>query len=147
MSSTIKEQMEKLSQQYKAREAIYHDAAVKCGLSDSVFWIFYALCEAEREYTQNDLCNEWFCPKQTVNSAISTLVKNGYVYLEVVPGTRNRKIIRLTEAGKQFSQQNVQAFIESERRAFSRLTEQERQTYLALEDKHLSLLREETENL
>lgn len=145
MNQTSKEQMGLLNQQYKALDSIYHNVAVKFGLSDSIFWIFYALCESGQEYTQNDLCNDWFYPKQTVNSAISKLVTDGYVWLETVPGTRNRKIVRLTDAGKRFSEQNVQVLMEAEQRAFGRLTQQERQTYLALMGKHLSFLREETE--
>lgn len=147
MIGNNKEQLVRLNQQFKAFDALYHDVAAKFELSDSAFWILYALCESEREFTQNDLCDDWFYPKQTVNSAISNLVKSGYVRLEVVPGTRNRKIIRLTDAGYQFSQQNVQALMKSEQRAFDQLTEQERQTYLALTDKHLSLLRKEIEKL
>lgn len=147
MSGENKGQMEILNQQYKAFDAIYHDVAVKFGLSDSVFWILYTLCEAEFEYTQNDLANQWHSPKQTVNSAINSLVKSGHVQLEIVPGTRNSKIIRLTDEGIHFTQKTIQPFLKAEKKAFERLSESDRRMYLDLSQKHLTYLKEEVDQI
>lgn len=47
----------------------------------------------QEEYSQQDICNAWSLSKQTVNSIVSNMVKKGYVYLEMVPGSKNRKFI------------------------------------------------------
>lgn len=47
-----------------------------------------------------DFPSEWFCPIQTVNSAVNKLVKNEFVVLEVIPDTKNRKKVVLTEKGR-----------------------------------------------
>lgn len=51
-----------------------------------------------------------------------------FVLLEVVSGTHNRKIIRLTEAGKAYGQTIVQHIFEAEQRTIARMSEKERQT-------------------
>lgn len=147
MPENIRKQLELINQQHKETDAIYHNAAVRFGLSDCVLWILYALCESECEYTQNDLCNEWFYPKQTINSAINNLVKCGYVSLENIPGTRNSKNVRLTDEGKSFSEKNIQSLLRAEQKAFGRLSEQERRTFLELSEKHIGFLKEEVEKI
>ena len=85
----------------------------------------------------------WSLPKQTVNSVISNLKKKGYVFLETVPKTRNLKIIRLTKAGKTFGEDTVMRIFEAEQRTFSKMLENERQIFISLLGKYITLLREE----
>lgn len=40
------------------------------GLSDCTFWILYALRENNARLTQSEICNFFYQPKQTVNSAL-----------------------------------------------------------------------------
>ena len=74
---TVSEQIETLNQHLKETDAIYHSAAVRFGLSDSAFWILYAIADSQRTYTQNELCGAWSYSKQTVNSAIQSLIRQG----------------------------------------------------------------------
>ena len=37
---------------YKRNEKMYHDIAVKLGISDTVFWIFHSICEYGDTFTQ-----------------------------------------------------------------------------------------------
>jgi len=143
MNEDIKKQLEILNQQEKELTSIYRHAAIKYGISDSEFWVWYALLVMGGEYSQQNICDMWSLPKQTVNSVIANLTKKGYVFLETVPGTRNRKIIRLTEAGKKFGEEKVMHIYEAEQRAIAKMTEQERQTYIELLGKYITLLREE----
>lgn len=142
---TVSEQIEALNQHLKETDAVYHNAAVRFGLSDSAFWILYAISDSRRTYTQNELCSDWSYSKQTVNSAIQSLVRQGYVELEAVSGTRNSKTVRLTEAGKAFSAKTVQRLWEADQKAFGRLSEQEREAFLTLSEKYLMLFREEAD--
>ncbi|MDR0923053.1 MAG: MarR family transcriptional regulator [Hungatella sp.] len=143
MIEQIKKQLEILNQQEKELTAIYHSAAIKFGISDSEFWVWYSLLVLGGEYSQQNICDMWSLPKQTVNSVITNLTKKGYVFLETVPGTRNRKIIRLTEEGKRFGEDRVLHIYEAEQRAIEKMPEQELRTYIALMGKYIALLREE----
>lgn len=143
MSDTIKNQLEVLKQQEKELSSLYRHIAVKFGISDSEFWVLYALMVSEGEYTQQKISRLWYLPKQTVNSVIANLTKKGYVYLETVPGARNRKIIRLTEAGKEFSEKNVLNTYKAEQRAIAKMSEDERETCIKIFGKYIDLLREE----
>lgn len=143
MNEQIKKQQGILNQQEKELTAIYHSAAIKYGISDSELWVWYALLVWGGEYSQQDICDIWSLPKQTVNSVITNLIKKGYVFLETVPGTRNRKIIRLTEAGKAFGENRVLHIYEAETRAIEKMPEQELKTFIALMGKYITLLREE----
>ena len=51
-------------------------------LTDTMFYIFYALAEDYRPLDQHRLCTDWNLPKQTVNSAVANLIQKGLVYLE-----------------------------------------------------------------
>lgn len=144
---SIKEELEALYQQLKEKDAIYHDAALGFGLSDTAFLVLYVLTDSEREYTQFDLSNEWSLPKQTVNTAVIGLMKQGYVTLETISGTRNRKKICLTEKGKSIVEDDFVQLYEAEQKALARLTAQERRTYVELGRKHLAFLREETQKV
>ena len=60
--------------------SLYHEAAVKIGVSDTVLDILYVLCEQEGQCLQSDIFRLTGISRQTINSAI-------------------RKLERLSEAG------------------------------------------------
>lgn len=135
----------RINHQYRVMDAIYHDMATGLGLSDSVLYILYSLAEEDRLVTQNELVQEWSLPKQTVNTAVSNLARQGLVYLETASG--KRKVIRLTEQGRRLVSQKICPVMDAECRAFARLTEEERKTYLALMERHTAYLREEAQHV
>lgn len=63
--------------------------------------ILYFASDEETVLTQQEICNACFLPKQTVNTAIAGLAQKGLVELELIPGTRNKKRILLTDAGRE----------------------------------------------
>lgn len=143
MEALIKGQLEILNQQIKELTGIYHQAAVRLGVSDNEFWVWYTLLVMREEYSQQDICDLWSLPKQTVNSVVANLVKKNFVALEVVPGTRNRKIVRLTKEGKEYGESIVSPILRTEQRAIGGMSEQERQVCISLLDKYIKLLKEE----
>ena len=147
MGDTIQEQLEAVNRYYKEMDEIYHNLAGRVGLSDTSLWVLYALCASSQTYTQYDLCTEWFYPKQTVNSAINHLVRDGFIELEPIKGTRNRKAVHLTDAGKNFCKDTVLPLIQAEQRCFERFTAEERATLLLLQKKQLTFFKEETKLL
>lgn len=79
-SHTAKELNLKFNQLYRRQCNLYHTYAAACHLSDTAFSILYCLCETEADehttpFTQHELAELCSLPRQTVNSAISGLVK------------------------------------------------------------------------
>lgn len=143
MEENLNQQLQTLNRLYKESEEIYRGLADRFGLSTTAFWIVYAISHAEQPYTQNDICNEWFYPVQTINSAVSSLVKKGLILLEAIPGTRNRKKILLTEEGRRLAELTVSKVDEIEKNAFLLFSAKERETYITLFKRHLENLRKE----
>lgn len=143
MKEQTKQQLENLNQQIKELSGIYHQAAVRLGISDNEFWVWYTVFVMGEEYSQQDICEIWSLPKQTVNSVVMNMVKRGFIKLEVVPGTRNRKLLRLTDNGKSYGEAVVRPIFEAEYRTIARLTEEERQLCISLLNKYIRYLREE----
>lgn len=143
MDANLERQLNQLNRLYKESEEIYRGLASHFGLSDTAFWILYAITHADGPCTQNDLCQAWFYPVQTINSAVAKLRKKGLVYLEVIPGTRNRKMILLTKRGEEFAERVISRVDEMETQAFLQFSEAEREVYLTLFQRHLENLRKE----
>lgn len=148
MNENFKEQLEIMNQQTKELASLYQKAASnKAGKSVNEFWIWYALLILGGEYSQQDICDTWSLPKQTVNTIVTNLVKKGYVTLEVVPGTRNRKIIRVTDEGKEYGESIVMPVYEAEVSALQQISEQERTIFISMLGKYINLLKKEIDNL
>lgn len=125
-------------------EALYRDAAAFFGISPTAAWLLYTLMDADGELIQQDLCAKWNFPKQTINSCIHNLRRDGYLTLSVIPGTRNRKRIRLTEQGQALVDRTTRLLAQAEERAAAHLSEEERVQYLSLSAKFYHALLEET---
>lgn len=142
---TITDFIRRIEQQQKEQDHIYHNAAVRYGLSDTGMWVLYNVYTASDTITQQELCRQCFFPKQTVNTAIARLIKSGCMTLEAIPGTRNQKKILLTAKGAELAGKTVGHLIEAEERAYAALTPEELQTYLDMTTRLTAALREETE--
>lgn len=146
MEQELKKTFEVINQQIKELTAIYHQAVSRYGISDNEFWVWYALLAMDGEQSQQSICEMWSLPKQTVNSVVSVMMKNGHIYLETIPGTRNKKVIRLTEAGRKYGEAAVMCIHGAEQRAVEKLSLQERQFCTVLLAKYITFMREELEN-
>lgn len=143
MKNTIKDQLEIMNQQIKEVTSIYHAAAARLGISDGEFWVLYALLVPGGEYSQQDICDMWSLPKQTVNSVVLGMKKKGYIYLEAVPGTRNRKIIRLSDSGKEYGENIIFKIYNAEQKTIAKMTAAERRTCIDLMGKYINFLKVE----
>lgn len=143
MDDRLQQQLQVLNRLYKESDHIYSGLASKLGMTDTAFWVLYAIAHSTEPMTQNDLCNDFFFPVQTINSAINNLRKNGLLELQVIPGTRNRKAILLTEKGKAFVTNTINKADEIEKNAFLRFNEEERELYLSLFKRHIEYLKNE----
>ncbi len=131
------------NQLYKEMDEIYHQYAKRQGISDTALWLLYSLYEDGAGYTQRELCSAWHYPPQTINSALKSLVNQGYIQLKPVEGNQKNKRIVLTEAGNEMMQEIISPLIQAEKRTFQRLEKSERDTLLSLTHKYVSLLKGE----
>ena len=124
----------------KELDDLYHEVALKMGISDSAFSIFYILHELGDGCLQKDICYEIFANKQTVHSSIRKLEQGGYLYLK--QGRGRDKHIFLTEAGKQFVQTHIVPVVQKENDAFMNLAPEEQNELLRLVQKYIKSLKE-----
>lgn len=143
MDKTIKDQIDTINQRLKELNSLYHIAAIKSDITDGEISIWSALLESDGVYSQQDISDLLFLPKQTVNSIISNLVKKGFVYLEHVSGTRNRKVICLTEAGRDYGESKVRWIFQAEERALEQTDPEQVQACIEMIEKYISNLKRE----
>lgn len=142
----LQEQLQMLNRLYKESDRVYNDLASKLGMTTTAFWVFYAILHSEKPLTQNDLCSEFFFPAQTINSTVGKLLKEGLIELEVIPGTRNKKKIILTDKGRNLADETIGKTDEIEENAFLRFTNEERETYISLFKRHIEYLKNEVDS-
>lgn len=143
MDDRLQQQLQVFNRLYKESDHIYSSLASKLGMTDTTFWVLYAIVHSEQALTQNDLCSDFFFPVQTIHSAINNLRGDGLVELQVIPGTRNRKTILLTEKGKDFVADTINKADEIVKNAFLCFNEEEREQYLSLFKRHIEYLKSE----
>lgn len=128
----------------KENDEIYHKDARKIGISDCAFLIFYIMREENGIVTQSTVCDAFYQPKQTVNSALKKLEREGYIELGTIAGGRSKQI-NFTKKGKKFAEETIDKVIASEQKALSGLTLKEQETFLSLFRKFTKLLKENVE--
>lgn len=131
MDRSIQEQIVQFNRLFKRYDDIYRSAAKKFDMPELALWILYTLREKD-ECTQKDLVDMLLQPKQSIHSALRTLVKDGYVVLEYPENNRRSKYIRLTEKGTVLAEDTADEIICAENNAFLSLTDEERRTILNL---------------
>lgn len=129
---------------YKENNEIYHRLARHFGLSDTAFWILYTLREMGGSVSQSQLCGELFLSKQTIHSALKQLEQGGFLQLENLPNNRKNKLVRVTPRGEQLLCQVADPVFAMEERTFLRLSPQQRQALLELDEALLNALRQES---
>jgi DNA-binding MarR family transcriptional regulator len=81
--------------------------------------------------------------KQTVNSAVSKLVKNGMLTLSTTNGNSKNKILMLTPEGREFAQRTVNQLLEAELKAAKKFGSKKLSSFCKLRDEYYgTLLRE-----
>ncbi len=140
MNSGIRKILSDYNSLIKENDSIYRAAAKRYGISEAAFWILYMIRESGEDFTQNRICSEIHIPKQTVNSALYSLIKDGYICLEQMSDRRSKKII-LTDKGKALAESTVDTVIEAECEAFAGLEASERKEFIGIFDKYTELFK------
>ena len=126
-------------------DSLYHQAALKLGLPDSVMMVLYLLYEKDGSYPLNEIRKETNISKQTLNSAIRKLESEDIVYLKQTSG--REKTVCLTEKGKNYTSCTITRLYNAECNAFQDWTEAEIRQYLYLMDKYNRDFRKQIETM
>lgn len=145
MNHDITKQVETLYRQVNEISSIYHSAVSRTGISDNEFWVWYSLIAVEGERTQQSICVAWSLSKQTVNTIVRHMTEQGYAVLEPIPGTRNRKAIRLTEAGEAYGRSIIDPVRRVEKSAFERMDAGDLDACITAQERFIRVMKEELE--
>ena len=137
----IREKFNQISRWDNEIDEYYHRIAVNIGISDTAFRILYAISETDEKLTQITLGERLCLPKQTINSAIIKLQKDGYIDLEQLKTARNIKSVSLTEKGQDFCKKHIIPVLQMEERAYSVFTDDELQQFISFYEKQFHILK------
>ena len=139
MEGYTTKEMKRLNYLISETDAVYHEAYLKLGLSDSEGQILYTICNNGDSCPLSEICRLSGISKQTVNSALRKLEREGLVYLETYVG--RRKMVCLTEQGKVRAEQTVVRLIGIENGILDSWSGEELALYLKLTERYLEELR------
>ena len=128
---------------FSEAQAVYHEYAVRQGISDSVSSILYAIffrggcCPIAR------LCMDTGLSKQTIHSALQKLEREKLLYLEALDG--KAKQAHLTDSGMRYAAAKVQPLMEMEDSILCSWQEEELDQYIRLTERFLKTLKEKVE--
>lgn len=126
-------------------DEVYHDLAVRQGFSDSTMSILYELADHDGRCLLSDLIRLSCMSKQTANSALRKLEKEGILYLE--PAGGRAKQVCLTPKGFAVTRETVEKIIDMENRIYASWSPEEWNLYIALTERYLRQLREEMKEI
>lgn len=126
-------------------DAAYHESSFRLGVSDSVLRILYTICDEGESCPLTDISRKTGLCKQTVNSAVHKLEKDGIVFLEAADG--KSKNVCLTEKGVSFSQKTVTKIMDIENDIFASWESSDVEKYLELTEKYLRALKDKINTL
>lgn len=145
MKTTTSQSIKRFNHLSSEIGAVYHAASLKLGLSDSVMQILYTICDSGGSCPLSDVCRLTGMAKQTVNSAIRNLERDGIVCLRAV--NAKSKMVRLTERGSANAENTVAKIIRAENEIFDSWSKQDVDQYLLLTERYLKAIHMKTEEL
>ena len=125
--------------------ALYHEAAVKAGISDSIQNILYVICENGTSCLQSEISKLTGISRQTINSAIRKLEKEDIVYLK--QGKGKNTIVCLTQKGEKYASEKIKPLLEIENMIWQEWTPEEQREYLRLTEKYRDALKKHFETM
>lgn len=132
---------EALDSFWREQNQLYRDVATSFGISESAFDILYAIYLAgESGISQRDICVQMCIGKQTVNSSIHKLEREGVVVLESGPGRRGL-LAHLTPVGLELAERTIVPMIEAELAALREFDDRELELALLLGRRYTDALR------
>lgn len=117
---------------------LYHQIAIKQGLSDSAFMILRAILVIGEGCTQTNIYQSICINKQTINTAINNLNKNKIIYFENGKGRENK--IYLTNKGKKIIKDKIIPVDKMEQEIVDEFSKEEYDLFLNLANRYINKL-------
>lgn len=145
MNTNISKEIRRLNHIISETDAVYHEIALKIGLTDSAMGILYTIYMHGESCPLQEICRFSCISKQTINSAMRKLESNNIVYLE--QKNKKNKIVYLTEKGKQLAENTVSKIIKAENEIFASWAKEDIEKYLSLSEMYLNMLKEKSNHI
>ena len=126
-------------------QGVYHEMFLKLGLSDSAMDILYTICDNGDSCLLQDICRRSGLSKQTINSALRKLEREGIVYSEQA-GVKGKNVC-LTEKGKELAGDTAVRVIEAENGILASWPEEDVKRYLELTERFLVGIKEKAKEI
>lgn len=121
---------------YKETDEIYGKLAHFFGMTSTAFWLLYFIRE-KNHCTQSEIASRLSIPKQTVNSSLKRLEKDGFIRLEADSDNHRNKLLSFTEKGEELAKSTIDRVFELEISAFSRFDDEEADMFWRLPESTL----------
>lgn len=145
MIKSISREMKRYNYLISEIDSTYHEIAIKFGLSDSAMSILYAICDNGEGCLLHEICFYTGISKQTINSALRKLEKEGVVYLK--PFDAKSKKVYLTEKGRELAEKTAVRILWMEDEIFESWEKEDVEKYLELTERYLLHLKEKMDEL
>lgn len=139
MKYVLSDKIRRLNKLMNEIDNLYHQFAVKSGLSDSAIIILYSICENGGRCDLSSIYKQTGTSKQTINSAIRKLENDGIIYLENKNG--REKTVVLTERGETSVAKSVFMLFGIENEILSEFSEQEVDANIEFNRRYADLFR------
>lgn len=112
--------------------ALYNEYAKAHGMLMNTLLVVNALFYARDGLTQRDICERTFQSKQTVNLIIRNLLNDAYVTVEERKENKREKLVRMTDAGRDYCEKVVRHITWAEDTAMSMFSPEEQKQLIGL---------------
>ena len=129
----------------RAFESLYDTRAHDLGMPAGTFDVLYALYAEGQGCSQRVLCDRCYANKQTVNSTVQRLRREGLVRMEPGPGRQTR--VFLTDEGQRVAQAAIGPVVDAELAVMGEMSRGGRETFLALLRRYVTSMRERFERM
>ena len=124
---------------------IYHDYAVKVGISGSMLDILYVLNGEDGSCYQSLFYKQTGLSRSTINSCLKKMEKEQLV--DIQAGKGRNTIVTLTESGRNVMIKTAGQLVELEKSVLKSWSDEEQDLYLKLSQKFYNGLKERVERL
>ena len=104
---------EKMNRIESLYNMLYKETDDFFGMTSTAFWLLYFIRE-KNHCTQSEIASRLSIPKQTVNSSLKRLEKDGFIRLEADSDNHRNKLLSFTEKGEELAKSTIDRVFELE---------------------------------
>lgn len=143
MKTDIEMQLKETYISWNAINGLYAVWAKKKGMTSHTLFTLYAVYHDKENCCQSKICDEWFMPKQTVNSILKELERKDYIFYKTDAKDKRNKIIQLTDAGLAYAECILSELYELEVSVLDKMGSEHRQNMIDGNNLFYKLLKKE----